>query len=471
MLQVRKIITSWAVCFSVLCCASSTFAVSDPDSGPRSKTNLRAMSGGETTVFAQGRTAFSLPSANMPMLRKLDFSVGNSFFRNPWVIAPATTDVRDGLGALFNTNGCQNCHIRDGRGHAPANLADNAVSLLVRLSIPGPDGNSWPEPVYGGQFQDFAIPGVQPEGRVQIKYQYFNETLADGTQVEMRRPRLSLEELGYGELHSQTQMSARIATPMIGLGLLEAIEAKKIQALADPNDRNQDGISGRANMVLDRATGETVLGRFGWKAGQPSVRQQNAAAFAGDLGVTSTLFPDENCTETQTDCMKAPTGGSPELTEEILDAVTFYAKNLAVPARRNVNDPQVLKGEGVFNDIGCQSCHTPSWTTGIDQQMPWLSEQKIQPFTDLLLHDMGEGLADDHSEFKANGNEWRTPPLWGIGLTQAVNAEFGFMHDGRARNLSEAILWHGGEALDSQREFKQLTTEKREALLAFLESL
>ncbi|MFT6390031.1 MAG: CxxC motif-containing protein (DUF1111 family) [Cellvibrionaceae bacterium] len=429
-----------------------------------------ALSGGGATVFSSSRNAFSLPSANMPLLQKLDFNVGNSFFRNPWVIAPASTDARDGLGPLMNTNGCQNCHIKDGRGHTPQSLEDNAVSLLVRLSIPSENG-SIPEPNYGDQLQDFAIPGVKPEGRIQIYYTNKSVIFADGEKVMLRQPRLSIVDLAYGELHPQTQFSVRVAPPMIGLGLLEAIPAENILKNADPDDNNRDDISGKVNQVWDITKNAEAIGRFGWKAGQPTVRQQNAAAFNGDLGITSTLFPLDHCTSTQSACLHAPSGGSPELSENILNIVTLYARNLAVPARRNINDPQVMVGETLFSEIGCADCHMASWKTASDYELPWLANQTIYPYTDLLLHDMGEGLADNRPEAKANGREWRTPPLWGIGLTKVVSGETHLLHDGRARNITEAILWHSGEAEKSQKNFVQLTKDRRDAVVNFLNSL
>jgi CxxC motif-containing protein (DUF1111 family) len=429
-----------------------------------------ALSGGGATVFSTGSNAFSLPSANMPLMQRLDFNVGNSFFRNPWVIAPASTDARDGLGPLMNTNGCQNCHIKDGRGHAPHSLEDNVVSLLVRLSIPSKKGPI-PEPNYGGQLQDFAIPGVEPEGRIQIHYADKIVAFDDGEKITLRQPKLSIVDLAYGELHPQTQFSVRVAPPMIGLGLLEAIPADDLLEIADPDDKNSDGISGKANLVWDVAKETETIGRFGWKAGQPTVRQQNAGAFNGDLGITSTFFPKDHCTSTQTACLNAPSGGSPELSDKLLNLVTLYARNLAVPARRNINDPQVMKGETLFAEIGCADCHTPSWKTAADYELPWLANQTIYPYTDLLLHDMGEGLADNRPEAKANGREWRTPPLWGIGLTKVVSGETHFLHDGRARNITEAILWHAGEAENSQQAFVQLEKNKRDAVISFLNSL
>ena len=438
-----------------------------------------ALSGGSATVQQSDHNAFSLPSANLSPSRRLDFSVGNSFFRNPWVIAPATTTARDGLGPLFNTNACQNCHIKDGRGNPPAADAESAVSMLVRLSIPaGPaDKTSLlhagivPEPVYGGQLQDMAIPGSAPEGKVRIDYRSLPMHFADGTQVDLRQPTLQISQLGYGPMHPDTQLSARIAPPMIGLGLLEAIPTASILANADPDDANGDGISGRANQVWDDALGKTVLGRFGWKAGQPTLNQQNAHAFAGDMGLTTNLLPRDDCTATQISCLQAVNGGQPEVSDDILALVLFYSRNLGVPARRQVDDLQVRQGKQLFNQAGCSGCHTPSFTTRADAAEPELANQLIRPYSDLLLHDMGDGLADNRPEFLASGREWRTAPLWGIGLTETVNGHSQLLHDGRARNLLEAILWHGGEADAARQKVLAFDAEQRAALLAFLHSL
>jgi CxxC motif-containing protein (DUF1111 family) len=476
------------------------------------------LSGGGATVFAQGRNAFSLPSANIPLLEKLDFNVGNSFFRNPWVIAPASTDARDGLGPLFNANGCQNCHIKDGRGHAPDSPEDNAVSLLVRLSIPErlvyeepsvykePSANqepsaykessvnkkisahkknseirrkihqgTVPEPTYGGQLQDFSIPGVKPEGRIRIDYSDVVVNFDDGEIVVLRKPALSITQLAYGAMHPNVQLSARIAPPMIGLGLLEAIEEEQIRHFADPSDSDSNGISGRVNEVWSPKQKKLALGRFGWKAGQPSVLEQNAGAFNGDLGITSTLLTSDDCSPAQKKCRQATNGngplGEPEVSDKILNFVTFYSKNLAVPARRDVNKPSVKLGERLFTTLGCAVCHRPTWKTSANYSMTWLANQTIHPYTDLLLHDMGEGLADNRPEFEASGREWRTSPLWGIGLSKVVSKKASFLHDGRARNLQEAVLWHGGEAQQSQEAFIALPKSQRNALIDFLNSL
>ncbi|WP_313477333.1 di-heme oxidoreductase family protein [Stutzerimonas kunmingensis] len=456
----------------VACDNVETPTFSQPEPG-------EALSGGSTTVMKFDQNAYSMPSANLAPMRRLDFSVGNSFFRNPWVIAPASTTARDGLGPLLNTNACQNCHIKDGRGHPPAPDATSAVSMLVRLSIPaGPEHAEVvrergiaPEPSYGGQLQDMAIPGVAPEGKVRLRYSTEQVRFADGTEVELRRPEIELNDLAYGDMHPDTRMSLRIAPPMIGLGLLEAIPEEALLANADPDDRNGDGISGRPNRVFDQTSRQTVIGRFGWKAGQPGLNQQNADAFFNDMGLSTSLLSGSSCTDRQTECRAMPDGGEPEVSDDILAQVLFYTRNLGVPARRNVDAPQVLAGKTLFHRAGCQSCHVPQFTTAADAAEPELANQLIRPYTDLLLHDMGEGLADDRAEFEASGREWRTPPLWGIGLTQAVSGHTQFLHDGRARNLLEAILWHGGEAEKARQIVLGYDQNERTALLSFLESL
>ncbi|WJK08747.1 di-heme oxidoredictase family protein [Pseudomonas fluorescens] len=442
-----------------------------------------ARSGGAATVRKSDQNAFSLPSANLPPSRRVDFSVGNSFFRSPWVIAPSTTTARDGLGPLFNTNACQNCHIKDGRGHPPTPDAANAVSMLVRLSIPDSPAYAKvieqvgvvPEPVYGGQFQDMAVPGVAPEGKVRVDYTPVPVRFKDGTEVELRKPALQITQLGYGPMHPDTRFSARVAPPMIGLGLLEAIPEEAILANAAAQAKEKNGINGRPNRVWDDEQQKAVMGRFGWKAGQPNLNQQNVHAFSGDMGLTTSLRPFDDCTDAQTACKQAPNGngpdGEPEVSDNILRLVLFYSRNLAVPARRGVNDPQVLAGKNLFFQAGCQSCHTPKYTTAANAAEPELANQVIRPYSDLLLHDMGEGLADNRTEFQASGRDWRTPPLWGIGLTQAVSGHTQFLHDGRARNLLEAVLWHGGEAKAAQQQVLSFNAEQRAALLAFLNSL
>ena len=453
---------------------------------------FEARPGGAATHFkTPNRNAFSLPSANMSFARRADFNVGNGLFRRVWVTAPSSTQAADGLGPLFNARSCQRCHLKDGRGHPPKGNfpEDTAVSMFLRLSIPpqteadkallaSRQANVIPDPTYGGQLQDFAIPGHAAEGRMHITYEDVPVELDDGTVVTLQKPSYKITDLGYGPPHPELMMSPRVAPQMIGLGLLEAIAEDDILANADPDDADGDGVSGRPNIVWDGQAGRTAVGRFGWKAGNPTVTQQSAGAFAGDIGIGNPLAPNPwgDCTEAQTACRQAPHGNTSvhddaEVSGEALRLVVFYARNLAVPARRGVDDPDVLAGKRLFYDSGCVACHRPKYVTARRDDMPEQSFQLIWPYTDLLLHDMGDGLADGRPEGVANGREWRTAPLWGIGLTQTVNGHSFLLHDGRARGVLEAILWHGGEAEATKRAVMALSAEERRQLVAFVESL
>lgn len=435
--------------------------------------------------------AFSHFSHGIGFAGESRFKLGNAIFRKEWVSSPASTKASDGLGPLYNARGCQNCHLKDGRGHPPAANwpDDDAISMFLRLSVPPSTQehhrllaerrvNVIPEPTYGSQLQDIAIKGHAGEGRMKITYQDVEVTLGDGAKVTLRKPDYEITDLGYGPMSADVMMSPRIAPPMIGLGLLEAIPESAIRANADPDDRNGDGISGRVQEVWSIEDQQVRIGRFGWKAGSPTVAQQTAEAFAGDMSLSTSMIPQPSgdCTEAQSVCRNAPNGNSPgpddpEVSDQLFDLVVFYSQNLAVPARPDASKPQVLAGKAKFHELGCAACHIPSFTTGEVSGQPHLSRQRIWPYTDLLLHDMGEGLADNRPEGLASGREWRTPPLWGIGATAAVSGHTFFLHDGRARNLEEAILWHGGEAQASRDAYAALAKADREALLAFLNSL
>ena len=435
------------------------------------------------------KDAFSHASANMSFEREIDFKVGNGFFKRLWVTAPASTQASDGLGPLYNARSCQRCHLKDGRGHPPNGPDDNAVSMFLRLSIPPQSdreknliashkANNIPDPVYGTQLQDFAIAGHKAEGQMRIDYEEITVHLSDGEVAHLRKPTYRVDALGYGPLHPEIQLSPRVAPQMIGLGLLEAIDEQDILAQADPDDSNRDGISGRPNLVWSGEFNRVMPGRFGHKAGAPSVNEQSQGAFHGDMGISVPLHPSGSgeCTERQRDCREAPTGNSPqyeslEAETRVTDLVVFYAKNLAVPARRKHDSKAVLAGKALFYKSGCIGCHTPKYLTRKDGVAPEQSGELIWPYTDLLLHDMGEGLADNRSEGIANGREWRTAPLWGIGLTPTVNGHSYYLHDGRARNLLEAILWHGGEAQHARDEVVRMSKRERQFLLRFVESL
>ncbi len=437
------------------------------------------------------RDAFSQSSAGIGLAGEANFKVGNAIFRRFWVSSPSSNEASDGLGPLYNARGCQNCHLKDGRGRPPAANwpEETAVSLFLRLSIPPQTNeqkealakhriNAVADPVYGGQLQNIAIQGHRPEGQMHITYANQPVTLGDGTTVNLRKPAYKVVQLGYGALHPDVMMSPRIAPQMIGVGLLEGIPEDAIRALSDPDDKDGDGISGRPNQVYSQTKKEIVVGRFGWKAGNPDVRQQSSDAFFNDMGLSTTLNQPGygDCTAAQEQCRKAPDGASDlsdnaEVSDQFLDLVTFYARNLAVPKRSGAKSPTVLKGKATFSAIGCAKCHHPSFKTGEVEEQPHLSNQTIWPYTDLLLHDMGEGLADGRPEGVANGREWRTPPLWGIGLTKQVSGHEFLLHDGRARGVEEAILWHGGEAKAARDQYAALPKAEREALIAFVKSL
>ena len=447
--------------------------------------------GGQATSRGSinNRNTFSNASGNLSFSKEFDFKIGSALFDKLWVSSPASTKSSDGLGPLYNARSCGRCHVNNGRGHTPkANWPDdNAVSLLLRLSIPAQTDehkkllaagrvNVIPEPTYGTQLQDIAIQGHVGEGRVHITYEEKIVTFADGEVVSLRVPKYRITDLGYGPLHPQTLVSPRISPQMIGLGLLEAVPEKQILAYADPKDQNGDGVSGRPNRVWSLENNRLMLGRFGWKAGSPTILQQTAEAFAGDIGISSDLIrkPYGDCTSNQAFCRKAPHGENskqPEINRTLLKLVAFYSRNLAVPRRQNVHARAIQNGGALFHNIGCAACHVPKFVTGEASPDPNLRSQTIWPYTDLLLHDMGPGLADERPEGKAGGREWRTAPLWGIGQTKAVSGHTFFLHDGRARNLTEAILWHGGEAQTARDKFSKLSKQEREQLIAFVKSL
>ncbi len=428
----------------------------------------RHSGGAGTSLHAPTRNAFSHPAQNLAPDQHTRFRVGDAVFRKLWVTAPASTAASDGLGPTFNARSCQRCHRKDGRGRPPLSDADRGGTLLLALTHP-----NGVDPIYGGQLQTRAIPGVPAEGRVVITYRPW--VPVGGSDTKLRRPFYRPADLAWGPLDPETGISPRVAPPMIGLGLLESIPEADILALADPDDADGNGISGRPSWVPTGTADGRVLGRFGWKAAVPTVRMQTARAFFEDIGIGNAHFPAAAgaCTEVQVECRNAP-GGDPhgdgiEIPARLLDQVVFYARNLAVPGRREVGRPEILDGKRHFSEAGCAGCHVPDFLTGEVAGRPQHSLQRIWPYTDLLLHDLGEELADTGTD--PLRREWRTPPLWGIGLTETVSGSFRLLHDGRADGLREAILWHGGEAARSRDRFLRMSPQEQEDLLAFLESL
>jgi CxxC motif-containing protein (DUF1111 family) len=449
-----------------------------------------ALPGGTATYQGKvNKKVFSHPSANISKMRGLDFIVGQAFFERLWVTAPSSTQASDGLGPLYNARACIRCHKNNGRGITPSSPEERAVSLFLQLSTPPSNDQeqalldnyrlkSIPDPVYGIQLQNFSTATIEAEGMLLVEYEEVPATFEDGRVVYLRKPTYSIKNPAYGPPHEQLMMSPRLAPQMIGLGLLEAISDEDLLTLADPDDEDRDGISGKPNRVWSRAKNEVAIGRFGWKAGNATVDEQSQSAFFHDIGISTPLYPGGagECTSRQEKCLAAPTGDSPqysnlEAPEQVTEVIALFARNIAVPARRKPDHPEVLAGEKLFKQAGCPACHQPSFTTRPDFKDAELAGQTIWPYTDLLLHDMGSGLADHRPEGAANGREWRTPPLWGIGLTEIVTGQTNYLHDGRARSIIEAILWHGGEAEEQKRAVLRMNEEQVNQLIHFVESL
>ncbi len=453
---------------AVIGCALAVYVLAS--AGAEEAGNPALAGGKAATVFDVTAEAFARPAPGLTDRDRRHFAVGNSFFNRNWVTAPASTTGRDGLGPTFNAQSCSSCHFKDGRARPPSGDPMPELGLLLRLSVPDGAGKPQPVPRYGGQLQDRAILGVPAEGRVRITHTRRAGRYADGARYTLLAPRYAIVGRSFGPLAKGTQISPRIAPAVFGVGLLEAVPEKTITDRADARDADGDGISGRPNRVASVRTSKLALGRFGWKANVPTVEQQNAGAFSGDIGITTPLFPDEGCADRQDACKSAPNGGRPEVDAHKLDRITFYTRTLAVPGRRAVGRPDTDAGARLFDSIGCSSCHLPELQTG-KSDIPALEDQTIRAYTDLLLHDMGPGLADGRPDGLATGSEWRTAPLWGVGLIRTVNRHTRLLHDGRARNIEEAILWHGGEAAAAQRRFRELPARQRREVLAFLGSL
>jgi len=450
-------VLSFSMVFLNGCSPDEIAPIQDPD---------WILQGGEGTVFSAGPDAFTFPLPTLDPAGIQRHFLADAAFEQTFVSAPAP--LFGGLGPIFNQNACDRCHVRNGRGTIPQFDNDPNTGLLLKMSIPNA-GNLRPLPVpgFGNQLQTKSIVGSQPEGVVSIKYLLEWLTYPDGHHTVLRKPVFKILN-PYIPLPNDLMISPRNAPPVHGLGLLEAIPEVDLLANEDIMDQDGDGVSGKANRVLDVLRNEWLIGRFGWKAESPTSAQQAAAAAVNDMGLTNAYFPKESC-EGQINCQPGLQTGL-DVDQETLDLFAFYFQTLAVPARRNVQSAEVRQGKRLFEQVKCSSCHRTTFVTG-PHMLDALANQTIHPYTDLLLHDMGEGLADHRPAGDANGNEWRTPPLWGIGLTQIINPNASFLHDGRARNLEEAILWHGGEASGARDHFKSLSAKERKALLAFLNSL
>lgn len=470
-------------------------------------------SGGETTVIFKGESvqAFRNPAANLSEAEIRRHFAGDLLFERNFSDDPQRFD--NGLGPVYNNTSCNACHSRDGRGALPVIpvgqewvLLRQNESVFLRISIEdnqprkktAEDNWGAPKAVPGFSDQLFHLGslGVREDlpggGQAQVwmKYEKSQFTYPDGEVVILRKPVFKVTG-AYDEYfdsvagvmqsrlyENDVKMGARLGTPMIGLGLLEAIRESDILALAQ-RDLSAEGIHGKVNYVFDiekkmaKNSYPISMGRFGLKNNTPSVLHQSLGALRGDIGVTNYAFPEESIRGTPLyDSYKKnhPEVLEVEASREVSDNLVFYSQTLAVPSRRMVTEADVIRGAELFHQVNCTSCHHPSFVTG-DHPIAAFRNQKIYPFTDMLLHDMGEGLADGRQDFDANGREWKTRPLWGLGHTQTVNPRAGYLHDGRARTLEEAVLWHGGEAEYSKRKFVSLNKSERRSLLLFLRSL
>ncbi len=451
-----------------------------------------AKPGGDTSVSYKPFASFELPAANLPVEARPLFHAGKALAHQPWVKAPTITDTRDGLGPLYNARTCLMCHTKGGKGFIPDTNEVPIMGTLVRLSKPGFDKIKGviPHPAYGDQIQGQSTslahqlrhsqkPGsiahdVAPEAYVYINWQTRTFTYPDQHTVILRKPELDFRNLGYGPFGEDTLFSLRVAPSIHGMGLLELIDQQDIDKLSDPEDGNNDGISGRSNLVWDVELQQTVAGRFGLKANKASLKMQVAGAFANDVGISNSLFPQQPCSQQQIGCNQVANGNDKngvEIADHLLDLVTDFNRNLAPVLRRDFNNKEVNQGREIFYQVGCQACHQPDFKTQESDAFPHLANQHIWPYSDLLLHDMGPELADGRSDFLATGSEWRTAPLWGVGLQEAVNGSKALLHDGRAETIEEAILWHGGEAELAKSRFIQLPKQERDALIKFVNSL
>ncbi|HTA81291.1 MAG TPA: di-heme oxidoredictase family protein [Bacteroidia bacterium] len=462
----KYIVSILSVIISVLVMYSCSKPGTPPPDNPY-------LSAGNETVFDNGSTAFGddFPVISGSQLRFHDD--GEAVFNNTFVYNPNLAFT--GLGPVYNNSSCLGCHVGLGEGNPPA-PGGPLVSMLFRISIPGkgPYGGPNPVPGYGGQLQNNAVGGAVPEGTIDIQYTNVNLSFADGTPYQLQIPQYTVTGT-YTNWPSNALISGRVAPRLVGLGILEQIPENEILENVHGNlamgDTSQ--INGKPNYVYDYTNQQMELGRFGWKCEAPSILQQTAGAYNQDMGVTNYVFPEES-TYGQGQFAYVPAGDpSPELPDSELNENVFYVQTLAPPARRNVYDAQVVHGQQIFNSAGaqCASCHSPTLTTGVNFSFSIMSNLKVHAYTDMLLHDMGGGLADNRPTFSATGRQWRTAPLWGIGLVPLIDPQGQYLHDGRARTLMEAIMWHGGEAYNAKEYVRNLSAYDRDALIAFLQSL
>ena len=417
--------------------------------------------GGETTVESVTANAFTFPSTNLTGSAVDKHAAGDAAFEATFVSAPAA--VNGGVGPIFNNTSCEACHPANGRSR----------QLPAHISAPGLDGKGRPQPVdgFGTSLEERSLLDVPNEADLNVTYRDSTVTLSGGETVMLRVPSYSVAD-AYRPFPADAQVSPRAALPVFGLGLLEAIPAATLRRWARDQAADGDAVSGEVNEVWNEIEQERQVGRFGWKALAASLREQTAGAYHLDMGVTSPFRLTESGAGQPPHEEADSLDNDPEVSRETVNEATFYVQTLGVPARRGTDDPRVQRGEKLFEEVGCATCHRPEATSGSFPEVPSVENQRFAPYTDLLLHDMGPALSDGRPVFDASGREWRTPPLWGLGLRELVQGHNTLLHDGRARTIREAILWHGGEAEPAREQFRtQLSKQEREDLIAFLKSL
>ena len=423
----------------------------------------------EISVNRETRESFAAPIPSLSLKKMRQFTGGRHLFRRTWTPAPSSVKSLDGLGPVFNRVSCSGCHVKDGRGRPPEE-GSKFRSMVIKLSM-NKNNKVLPDPNYGYQLNDKAILGVPYEGKATISYSQREVFYKDKSKAELSVPHYHFHSLSFGPLNTNTNYSGRVAPAVFGLGLIEAIKQEDIIKNQDILDTNNDGISGKASFIIDVPSNKKVLGRFGWKATRGTLLHHIAGAASEDMGLTSSIFPKLNCMHIQKECSKQINGGTPEISQKQINMLQVYMQTLAVPRQRDVNDKEVIAGSNLFKKIGCENCHVSTYITGKHKDHEELSNRVIKPYSDFLLHNMGPELDDGLQEGKVKSREWKTPPLWGIGLVKVVNRHTRFLHDGRAKSIEEAILWHGGEGLGSKEKFLSLGAKERRKILKFLSSL
>jgi CxxC motif-containing protein (DUF1111 family) len=422
------------------------------------------------------REAYTASLAPLDGEARERFLRGRSLFRRAWVVGPNADDAGVGLGPLYNRLSCIACHPANGRGRSPDGPEERLQSMLVRLSLPGrgPHGGPRPHPAYGDQLNEEGVPGVPGEARVAVRWSERTQHLPDGEPVSLRRPLLHFNEPAYGRLDG-VLVSPRVGMGVYGLGLLARVPDAALQAMA--REHLPDGVHGRVNRVWDPVAQQMRSGRFGWKANVASLEAQVVQAAAGDLGLSSPALPAPACAPRQAACLQAARPATPaasvatELAAADVEALASYLAGLAAPPARDDDSAGMAHGRRLFAQTGCALCHRPALPVGPDPDARSAAAAgPVAAYTDLLLHDLGPGLSDGRPDYRASGRQWRTAPLWGLGLVPRVNEHSQYLHDGRARNLQEAVLWHGGEAARARQRYAALPRADRQALLDFVAS-